>query len=128
MNWGRCLPVRLEEYFSEQRISLQEEQQAEVNLAACRWIAEAGEKLKRGFVITIDYGHEASELYDERHLRGTLLAYERHRATENVYRAPGDQDLTAHVNFSALDIYGLNSGLVPHRLHFPMQFPAGSSA
>jgi SAM-dependent MidA family methyltransferase len=101
----------LEEYFSEQRISLQEEQQAEVNLAACRWIAEAGEKLKRGFVLIIDYGREASELYNQRHLRGTLLAYERHRATENVYRAPGDQDLTAHVNFSALDVYGLTSGL-----------------
>jgi SAM-dependent MidA family methyltransferase len=108
---GPLSSSRLEEYFSEQRISLQEEQQAEVNLAACRWIAEAGEKLKRGFVITIDYGHEACELYNERHLRGTLLAYERHRTTENVYRAPGDQDLTAHVNFSALDIYGLTSGL-----------------
>jgi SAM-dependent MidA family methyltransferase len=101
----------LEEYFSSQRISLQEKQQAEVNLAACEWIVEAAEKLKRGFIITIDYGHEASELYDERHMRGTLLAYEHHRATENVYRAPGQQDLTAHVNFSALDMYGQKSGL-----------------
>jgi SAM-dependent MidA family methyltransferase len=101
----------LETYFSDQGISLQEEQQAEVNLAARRWISEAGEKLRRGFVITIDYGHQASELYNERHMRGTLLAYERHRTTENVYRAPGGQDLTAHVNFSALDIYGLTSGL-----------------
>jgi SAM-dependent MidA family methyltransferase len=102
----------LQDFFSVQRISLQEEQQAEVNLAACRWIAEASERLQRGFVVTIDYGHEASELYDERHLRGTLLAYERHRATENVYRAPGEQDLTAHVNFSALDIYGQKCGLL----------------
>jgi SAM-dependent MidA family methyltransferase len=101
----------LKDYLSSQRISLQEEQQAEVNLAACRWIVEAGEKLKRGFVVTIDYGHEASELYDERHMRGTLLAYERHRATENIYRAPGEQDLTAHVNFGALDIHGQKSGL-----------------
>jgi len=109
---GTLSSDELEEYFSNQRISLQEEQQAEVNLAACRWIAEVGEKLKRGFVVTIDYGHEASELYDGRHMRGTLLAYERHRATENIYRAPGDQDLTAHVNFSALDIYGQKTGLV----------------
>jgi SAM-dependent MidA family methyltransferase len=101
----------LEEYFSEQRISLQEEQQAEVNLAACRWIVEAGQRLRRGFVVTIDYGHEASELYNERHMRGTLLAYERHRATEDVYRAPGEQDLTAHVNFSAVDIYGQKSSV-----------------
>jgi SAM-dependent MidA family methyltransferase len=99
-------------YFSEQQIALLDEQQAEVNLAACRWIEEAGRKLKRGFVLTIDYGHEAKELYDARHMRGTLLAYERHRAGEDWFRAPGQQDLTAHVNFSALDLYGRRSGLV----------------
>jgi SAM-dependent MidA family methyltransferase len=102
----------LSEYFAEQQIVLLEEQQAEINLAACRWIAEAGAKLKRGFVLSIDYGHEARELYDERHMRGTLLAYERHRATEDFFRAPGEQDLTAHVNFTALEINGRKSGLV----------------
>jgi len=102
----------LSEYLSEQNIHLQEGQQAEANLAACRWIEQAGRMLKRGFIVTIDYGHEAQELYDERHMRGTLLAYERHRAGEDWFRAPGEQDLTAHVNFSALDLYGRRSGLV----------------
>jgi len=102
----------LGEYFSEQQIALVDEQQAEVNLAASRWIEEAGRTLKRGFILTIDYGHEAKELYDERHMKGTLLAYERHRAGEDWFRAPGKQDLTAHVNFSALDLYGRRSGLV----------------
>jgi SAM-dependent MidA family methyltransferase len=102
----------LDVYFSEQQIVLLDEQQAEVNLAACRWIEEAGKKLKRGFILTIDYGHEAKELYDERHMKGTLLAYERHRAGEDWFRAPGQQDLTAHVNFSALDLCGRRSGLV----------------
>jgi SAM-dependent MidA family methyltransferase len=102
----------LNEYFAEQQISLLQEQQAEINLAACRWITEAGAKLKRGFILSIDYGHEARELYDERHMRGTLLAYERHRASEDFFRAPGEQDLTAHVNFSALEINGRKSGLV----------------
>lgn len=109
---GPLSSTALQEYFAGQQIRLQQEQQAEVNLAACRWIAEAGEKLKRGFVLTIDYGHEACELYDEHHSRGTLLAYERHRATEDFFRAPGEQDLTAHVNFSALDAYGQKSGLL----------------
>ncbi len=109
--WGDLPSSALEEYFLGQGISLQDEQQAEVNLAADIWIAEAGKKLKRGFVVTIDYGHEAAELYNQRHMRGTLLAYEGHRATENIYGAPGRQDLTAHVNFSALDIYGQKSGL-----------------
>ena len=101
----------LNEYFAELQISLLQEQQAEINLAACRWIAEAGAKLKRGFVLSIDYGHEARELYDERHMRGTLLAYERHRASEDFFRAPGEQDLTAHVNFTALEMNGRKSGL-----------------
>jgi SAM-dependent MidA family methyltransferase len=102
----------LGEYFSEQQIALVDEQQAEVNLAARRWIEEAGRTLKRGFILTIDYGHEAKELYDQRHMKGTLLAYERHRAGEDWFRAPGNQDLTAHVNFSALDLYGRRSGLI----------------
>ncbi len=114
---GLCDEIRplsstaLTVYFTEQQISLLQDQQAEINLAACRWIAEVGAKLKRGFVLTIDYGHEARELYDERHMRGTLLAYERHRASEDFFRAPGDQDLTAHVNFTALEINGRKSGL-----------------
>ncbi len=102
----------ISEYLSQQNIHLREGQQAEANLAACRWIEKAGEKLKRGFVVTIDYGHEAQELYDERHMRGTLLAYERHRTDEDWFRAPAEQDLTAHVNFTALDLYGRRSGLV----------------
>jgi SAM-dependent MidA family methyltransferase len=99
-------------FFSEQGIVLAEGQQAEAGLAACQWMSEAARRLVRGVVLTIDYGHEARELYDERHMRGTLLAYARHRASEDFYRAPGDEDLTAHVNFTALDIWGQRSGLV----------------
>ena len=101
----------LREYFSEQGITLEDGQQAEVNLHACEWIADAGQRLQRGFVLTIDYGHEAGELYDQRHMRGTLLAYQRHRAGEDFFRAPGEQDLTAHVNFTALDHWGKRASL-----------------
>jgi SAM-dependent MidA family methyltransferase len=45
-------------------------------------------------------------------MRGTLLAYEGHRASEEFFRAPGEQDLTAHVNFTALDLWGRPTGLV----------------
>jgi len=103
---------RITDYFADQAIELREGQQAEVCLAACDWIEDAGKRLGRGFVLTIDYGHEARELYDERHMRGTLLAYYRHRADEDYFRAPGEQDLTAHVNFSALDLWGKHGGLV----------------
>ena len=110
--FGPVSSPELDDYLSQQGITLQEGQQAEMCLAACRWIEEAGRALERGFVLTIDYGHEARELYDERHMRGTLLAYHRHRAGEDYFRAPGQQDLTAHVNFTALDLWGRRAGLV----------------
>ncbi|MFZ0882772.1 MAG: SAM-dependent methyltransferase [Candidatus Acidiferrales bacterium] len=112
---GECVgplsSVALREYFSDQAITLEDGQQAEANLSACEWIQDAGTRLQRGFVLTIDYGHEAGELYDHRHMRGTLLAYQRHRAGEDFFRAPGEQDLTAHVNFTALDHWGKRAGL-----------------
>jgi SAM-dependent MidA family methyltransferase len=101
----------LAEYFREQGIRLPGSQQAEVCLEACRWIENAGRALGRGFVITIDYGHEAPALYNERHNRGTLLAYRDHNVTENILDAPGEQDLTSHVNFTALDHWGRVAGL-----------------
>ena len=109
--FGPLSSAALAEYLTEQGITLQEGQLAEVNLEACAWIAEMGARLGRGFALTIDYGHEAQELYDDRHMRGTLLAYENHRAGENFFRAPGQQDLTAHVNFTALDRHGNRAGL-----------------
>ena len=102
---------QLAEYFAHQGITLADDQQAEVCFAACVWIESAARSLGRGFVLTIDYGHEARELYDERYMRGTLLAYSRHRTSEDYFRAPGEQDLTAHVNFTALDLWGRRGGL-----------------
>lgn len=99
------------EYFAEQQITLQDGQQAEAGLEACDWIMEIGRRLDRGFVLTIDYGHEAADLFDAHHMAGTVLAYGKHRASEEFYAAPGEQDLTAHVNFTALRMWGERSGL-----------------
>jgi SAM-dependent MidA family methyltransferase len=107
------LSIGIAEYFEAQGITLREGQMAEVNFSACNWIEDAARRLNRGFVLTIDYGDEARRLYDERHMRGTLLAYDRHRVGEDFYRSPGAQDLTAHVNFTALDLWGARGGLIP---------------
>jgi SAM-dependent MidA family methyltransferase len=109
--FGPLSTPALAEYLTEQGIALQEAQLAEVNLEACAWIETVGARLRRGFALTIDYGHKGEELYDHRHMRGTLLAYEKHRASENFFRAPGEQDLTAHVNFTALERHGSLAGL-----------------
>jgi len=99
------------EYFDAQQIQLMEGQQAEAPLEACDWITEIGRRLDRGFVLTIDYGHEAAELFGTRHMTGTLLAYANHRASAEFYLSPGQQDLTAHVNFTALRQWGQRVGL-----------------
>lgn len=101
----------LENYFQEQGITLSEGQQAEVCFEAGDWIENAGRAMERGFVVTIDYGHEARALYNERHNRGTLLAYREHTVSESLLDAPGEKDLTAHVNFTALDLRGRHAGL-----------------
>ncbi len=103
--------LEIPEFFERQNIALRAGQQAEVGLAACRWIEDVGRRLGRGFVLTVDYGHEARKLYDERHMNGTLLAYSEHRTSEEFYRAPGEQDLTAHLNFTALCLCGQRVGL-----------------
>ncbi|MGA7795087.1 MAG: SAM-dependent methyltransferase [Candidatus Acidiferrales bacterium] len=112
----------LERYFHEQGIALEEGQQAEVCFEACDWIESAGRALERGFVLTIDYGHEARALYGEHHNRGTLLAYRDHSVTENLLDAPGEKDLTAHVNFTAVDLCGRRSGLLRTGLVTQSQF------
>ncbi len=90
---------------------LEEGHRVEVNRRAGQWISSVSAKLIRGFVLTIDYGNLAEFLYTPERPRGTLLAYRGHTASENFYDVPGEQDLTAHVNFSALIDSGMEAGL-----------------
>ncbi len=108
---GPLSTPRIAEYFTRQEIALVDDQQAEVSLAACDWIADAARRLERGFILTVDYGYEARVLYSERFPRGTLLAYRNHKVSEEYYAAPGEQDLTAHANFTALEVFGGEAGL-----------------
>ena len=101
----------ISEYFAAQRITVEEGQHAEAGLEACDWITEVGRRLERGFLLTIDYGHEAADLFDAHHMAGTVLAYANHRVSEDFYAAPGEQDLTAHVNFTAVRQWGERAGL-----------------
>ena len=101
----------ISDYFAAQQISLEEGQLAEAGLEACDWISEIARRLKRGFVLTIDYGHEAADLFDAHHQSGTVVSYSKHQVFNNLYVAPGEQDLTAHVNFTALRQWGASEGL-----------------
>jgi SAM-dependent MidA family methyltransferase len=101
----------LEEYFSLYGAPLEEGQRAEVNLKALEWMERVNRALRRGFAMTIDYGYEAPELYHPDRWNGTLLGYFRHTTSSNPYERIGRQDLTAHVNFTALIRKGESLGL-----------------
>lgn len=99
------------DYLQNYALLLAEGQRAEVNLKALNWLGEMASILQRGFLITIDYGYEAEELYHPTRREGTLLCYYRHTTSTNPYRRLGYQDITAHVNFSALIKKGETLGL-----------------
>jgi SAM-dependent MidA family methyltransferase len=93
-------------------IELAEGQTAEIGLAADDWIAAAAGGLRRGLLVLIDYGAPAAELYDPvRRHDGTLRAYVRHQVHDDPYRHVGRQDLTAHVDVSAVERAAHRAGL-----------------
>lgn len=85
----------------------------EVNPSIGAWVASASAALKRGYVLTIDYGYEADELYSDARRRGTLQTYYRHTDASSPYQRVGRQDLTAHADFTALIESGRDAGLQP---------------
>ncbi|MEG4085798.1 class I SAM-dependent methyltransferase [Microcoleus sp. POL10_C6] len=84
---------------------------SEVNLAALDWMSTVAQKLQRGYLLTIDYGYPAHRYYNPRRREGTLQCYSLHRYHNNPYINVGRQDLTAHVNFTALERQGELCGL-----------------
>jgi SAM-dependent MidA family methyltransferase len=94
-----------------QDIQLTDGATLEVNLQALGWMKSVGHLLKQGLVLTIDYGHTAQDLYGPERYKGTLLCYHQHKVSENPFVRVGLQDITSHVNFSALAQAGLDAGL-----------------
>lgn len=84
---------------------------SEVNLAALDWLSVVADRLQRGYVLTIDYGYPASRYYNPRRSQGTLQCYWRHQRHNNPYINIGRQDITAHVDFTALERWGERCGL-----------------
>jgi SAM-dependent MidA family methyltransferase len=78
---------------------------------ALDWMEMVGRILTEGFVITIDYGHEAEILYSPLRRNGTLLCYYRHTWSDNPYERVGLQDITSHVDFTSLMNKGEEMGL-----------------
>jgi SAM-dependent MidA family methyltransferase len=101
----------LKDYFRQLGVSLPKNFRTEINLRMIGWMKDITLQLQKGFLITIDYGYPSAELYRDHRRNGTLLCYYRHQVHDDPYRCIGEQDITAHVNFSALAHWGLNNGL-----------------
>jgi len=98
--------AEIRDYFKRFSLELSKGYRTEVNLRVKEWLLKVNERLSEGFVLTIDYGYTAMDYYSEDRNRGTLLCYHRHQASEDPYRNIGQQDMTAHVNFSSLKKWG----------------------
>ncbi len=112
--WVECAPgtPRLAEHFARLHVTLAEGQAAEVNLAAADWITQAAHALARGFIMLIDYGAEATALYDVRQRPdGTLRAFQQHQLSADVLARPGEQDLTTTVNWTQIKQAAAAAGL-----------------
>jgi SAM-dependent MidA family methyltransferase len=114
---------RLQEYLDRLGIALEPGWRAEINLRAVDWVAEAARRMKRGFMILTDYGHVARELYSVTHASGTLTTFSRHRSAGPEWtserrtrplwlESPGNQDMTAHVDFTSVQAAAEAEGMI----------------
>jgi SAM-dependent MidA family methyltransferase len=101
----------LKDYLSELGLMLPQGFRTEINIDAIKWMEEISYSLNKGFVITIDYGYPSDELYQEYRNMGTLMCYYKHTTNDSPFMNIGEQDITSHVNFSALDHWGAKFGL-----------------
>jgi SAM-dependent MidA family methyltransferase len=104
----------------------EEGERVEATLVSLGWMERIAEifRGKRGFFVAIDYGYTREEQLAGRH-RDTILSYRQHTASTSPYEAPGEQDITAHVNFTALRARGVGRGLDPMALLTQSQFLIG---
>ena len=122
---GPLSTPRLADFLAGLPVHLMEGYQTEVNLRALDWLEAIAHRLKRGFVLTIDYGYEREDYFSPQHRNGTLLCYHRHTKNDNPYQHIGEQDITAHVEFTSLIEHGKKFGLEPvlftDQAHFLLQ-------
>jgi SAM-dependent MidA family methyltransferase len=128
-------------YLNRVGIALEPGWRGEINLRAVEWIRNAAARLRQGFIIVIDYGHEAGELYSVTHSGGTLTTFTRHvmagsersgdtPAPPAWLEDPGERDITSHVDFTAVRLAGESVGLATlgflDQTYFLMGLGAGS--
>lgn len=122
--WVESEPAQpVSEYCARVELKLSESQIADINLEAEEYVSGAARLFDRGFLITVDYGAERSELLDSRdRFEGTLRAFRRHQMVQNVFASPGEQDLTTTVDWTQIKDAGDRAGLPTIRFERLDQF------
>jgi SAM-dependent MidA family methyltransferase len=108
---GELSTPRLAEYLARAGAEMRVGWRAEVNLNAEDWTTRAAASLRRGFLVLIDYGHDERELYNAAHSAGTLTSYKKHSQLADFLQEPGETDITAHVDLSAVTRAAEHAGL-----------------
>ena len=101
----------LEQHIQQLKPTWPDGYRTEVNLQALQWMEQVAERIDRGFVVTIDYGHIAQDLYGPDRKDGTFLCYYQQLTGDVPYLRIGEQDMTAHVDFTSLASAGAGAGL-----------------
>lgn len=103
---GSPSTIELKTYIDRYNLEFIEGQEIEINLDAKQWLLNVSRIFSKGFVVTIDYGFKATELFSPVRAKGTYMCFYKHVANENPYDHIGEQDITAHVDFSNLVLAG----------------------
>ena len=91
MREGPPSTPELGEYLARLDVTLEPGWRTEINLRAVNWIRDVARRLRRGFIILIDYGHEARELYSATHAGGTLTSFIGHTTSGQELRPPASR-------------------------------------
>ena len=121
--WAPASPDELE-FLDRYSMHPEPNERIEAPLAAQHFMDRVAASIRSGFLIAVDYGQTREEQLAGRH-RGTLKAIRQHSVSANPYEAPGEQDITADVNFTALAAAAEKRGMQPHRLVTQSQFLMG---
>ncbi|MCU1301428.1 MAG: hypothetical protein JWQ87_1712 [Candidatus Sulfotelmatobacter sp.] len=121
--WAQASPEELE-FLDRYSVHPEPDERIEAPLAAQQIMDNVAANIPHGFIVAIDYGYTREELLAGRH-RGTLKAIRQHSISTNPYEAPGEQDITADVNFTALAAVAEKLGMQTHKLVTQSQFLMG---
>ncbi|UKS31131.1 SAM-dependent methyltransferase [Paenibacillus sp. HWE-109] len=120
--WRPIRSERLLDFLAQSKVQWLDGQIGEINLEAEVWIAGIASRMENGSLLVIDYGDVEAELYAPHRYQGTFMCYRQHQAHDNPWIHQGEQDMTAHIDFSFIEKVALQSGFADVTLQTQREF------